>query len=164
MRVLGIDPGLDVTGYGIVERKSKGLAVIEAGVIRTSRKYSLAERLNIIYSQTADLIVKFKPGTCVIEELYSHYKHPMTAILMGHARGVVLSCCSQKGVDIVDYPAKTLKRAVTGTGNASKEQVQRMVNRLLNLSTAQRPVDVTDALALCLTHIQHTKNLTPTKL
>jgi crossover junction endodeoxyribonuclease RuvC len=157
MRVLGIDPGLDITGYGIIERKGQQFVVIEAGVIKTFRKDSLAKRLNIIYSQISDLIKQKRPSVCVIEELYSHYKHPMTAILMGHARGVVLSCCSQKGIDIIDYPAKTVKRSVTGTGNASKLQVQRMINRFLNLSDSQRPADVTDALALCLTHIQHTK-------
>lgn len=155
MRILGIDPGLDITGYGVVEKTETTPAVIEAGIIRTSYREPLEKRLIIIYSQITDLIEETKPSICVVEELYSHYKHPMTAILMGHARGAVLFCCSQKNLKIVGYPAKTVKRAVTGNGNASKVQVQRVVNRLLNVKEANRPVDVTDALALCLTHLHH---------
>ena len=79
----------------------------------------------------------------------------MTSILMGHARGTVLLCCSQNNVEVIDYPAKTLKRAVTGNGNASKIQVQRVINRLLRLGDVERPLDVTDALALCITHLYH---------
>ncbi|NQT96011.1 MAG: crossover junction endodeoxyribonuclease RuvC [Candidatus Omnitrophica bacterium] len=157
MRILGIDPGLDITGYGIIEESQPQPIVIEAGVIKTSHKEPLAKRLDIIYSQISELIDNHKPDICAVEKLYSHYKHPMTAILMGHVRGVVLSCCSQKDIEIIGYPAKTAKRAITGNGNASKVQVQSFINKLLNLKEAERPVDVTDALALCLTHSYHTK-------
>ncbi|NQT89656.1 MAG: crossover junction endodeoxyribonuclease RuvC [Candidatus Omnitrophica bacterium] len=155
MRILGIDPGLDVTGYGVVEGTVRSTVVIEAGIIRSSSKDHLAQRLKSIHSQLSRLIDQTSPDVCVVEKLYSHYKHPMTAILMGHARGVVLHSCSQKDLETVDYPAKTVKRAVTGNGNASKMQVQRVINRFLNLSDDARPVDVTDALALCLTHLHH---------
>lgn len=160
MRILGIDPGLDITGYGVLEERSERLTIVEAGVIRTSHKDPLAERLYRIYSQLAELIEQTRPRMCVVEQLYSHYKHPMTAILMGHARGAILSCCSQNDVGIKDYPAKTVKRAITGNGNASKIQVQRVVNNLLSLSDVERPFDVTDALALCITHIYHTEKET----
>lgn len=159
MRILGIDPGLDITGYGVTEEKLNSTVVIEAGVIRTSHKDPLAKRLDIIHSQLLDMIDHTKPDVCAVEKLYSHYKHPMTAILMGHARGAVLLSCSQKGIEIVDYPAKTVKRAITGNGNASKLQVQGLVSRLLHLKDTQRPVDVTDALALCITHLYHSRKV-----
>ena len=157
MRILGIDPGLDITGYGVIEEGSGNPVVLEAGVIRTSHKRPLKDRLNSIYNQLTDLIKITKPNVSVVEKLYSHYKHPMTAILMGHARGVILLCCNQNQVDVIDYPAKTAKRAVTGNGNASKIQVQLVVNKVLNLKEQDRPLDVTDALALSLTYIYHTK-------
>ena len=157
MRILGIDPGLDITGYGVIEGPAASPKIIEAGVIRTSHKDLLTKRLNIIYSQLSDLIRHTKPDICAVEKLYSHYKHPMTSILMGHARGAVLLCCSQNGIKVIDYPAKTLKRAVTGNGNASKIQVQRVINRFLHLGDAKRPLDVTDALALCITHLYHNR-------
>ena len=159
MRILGIDPGLDITGYGVIEAGATTPVVIEAGVIRTSREDLLTRRLDIIYSQVNDLIRQTRPEVCVIEKLYSHYKHPMTAILMAHARGVVLFSCSQKGLKIADYPAKTVKRSVTGNGNASKQQVQRLVSKFLNLKETPKSVDLTDALALCLTHLRHDSKL-----
>jgi crossover junction endodeoxyribonuclease RuvC len=155
MRILGIDPGLDTTGYGLIEKNEADLSVVEAGIIRTSHKDTLSSRLKSIYSQVEDILKAHCPDICVIEQLYSHYKHRMTAILMGHARGTVLCCCSQNGVEIKEYPAKTSKRAVTGNGNASKLQVQRVVNRALSLKDTARPLDVTDALALCLTYVYH---------
>jgi len=165
MKILGIDPGLEITGYGIVEHKQSQPSVIEAGVIKTSHKDPLPKRLNALFLQISELLDTYKPDVAVIEELYSHYKHPMTALLMGHARGVVLYCCSQYACEIVSYPAKTPKRAVTGNGNATKAQVQRVVNRILNLKDHKHPFDVTDALALCLAYIYHTKtNLEPLKV
>lgn len=161
MKILGIDPGLNITGYGLIEEKDKAPSVIEAGVIRTPCKSLLALRIKAIYSQLETLIIAYKPDVCVIEQLYSHYKHPMTAILMGHARGAVLLCCSKNNVEVIQYPAKTPKRAITGNGNASKTQVQRVVNRILRLKDAERPLDVTDALALCLTYLYHTGSKHP---
>ena len=161
MRILGIDPGLDITGYGLIEKRQGDLFVLEAGVIRTSHKDNLSARLENIYSEVEDIVQAHRPDMCVVEQLYSHYKHRMTAILMGHARGAVLCCCNRNGVAIKEYPAKTPKRAMTGNGNASKLQVQRVVNRMLNLKDISRPLDVTDALALCLTYAQHSnKDLT----
>jgi crossover junction endodeoxyribonuclease RuvC len=157
MRILGIDPGLDITGYGVIDQQKDSCSVVEAGVIRTKRIDPLPVRLTSIYTQLSELIEQIKPGVCVVEKLYSHYKHPMTAILMGHARGVVIFCCDKNKVPIVDYPAKTVKRAITGNGNASKKQLQRLICKLLELSEVDRPFDLTDALALCMTHTYHTK-------
>ena len=155
MRILGIDPGLNITGYGVVVQNRGNIKIIEAGTIKTSGKQNLLTRLNIIYSQILNLIKETRPKVCILEKLYSHYKHPMTAILMGHARGVVVLAASLENLELVNYPAKTVKQAVTGNGNASKQQVQRTVEGLLNLKPSQGPVDITDALALCLTYIYH---------
>jgi len=141
MKILGIDPGLDITGYGLIEKKGQSLAVIEAGIIRTQSRNTLSARLKKLYSQVMDIIVSHKPDICVIEQLYSHYKHPMTSV--------------QHDVLLKEYPAKTPKRAVTGNGNASKLQVQRVINKILNLPDTPCPLDVTDALSLCLTYIYH---------
>ncbi|MFC1807741.1 crossover junction endodeoxyribonuclease RuvC [Candidatus Omnitrophota bacterium] len=157
MRILGIDPGLDITGYGVIDDKGGNPVLIEAGIIRSSSKDPFTDRLHSIYYQIDDLIKQAKPDLCAIEQLYSHYKHPMTAILMGHARGVVLLCCRNSNIEIVGYPAKTVKRAVTGNGNASKMQVKRVVQGYFNIKDNENPVDVTDALALGLTHIYHAK-------
>ncbi|MFA5500081.1 MAG: crossover junction endodeoxyribonuclease RuvC [Candidatus Omnitrophota bacterium] len=157
MRILGIDPGLDRTGYGLIENKNGNISVLEAGVIRSSHKDGLGERLKGIYLQMQDMARNYHPDICVVEQLYSHYKHRMTAVLMGHARGVVLCCCRLNGIAIKEYPAKTPKRAITGNGNASKLQVQHVVNRLLNIKDMARPFDVSDALALCLTYVYHLK-------
>ncbi|MFH1644845.1 MAG: crossover junction endodeoxyribonuclease RuvC [Candidatus Omnitrophota bacterium] len=155
MRILGIDPGLDITGYGVVDSRGDDLFVVEAGIIKSSNKSKLPLRLKTIYSQLSDLILAVKPDVCAVEQLYSHYKHPMTSILMGHARGVVLFSCSQVGVEIIDYPAKTVKRSITGNGNASKLQVKMVVEGILGIKENDFPVDVTDALALCITYARH---------
>ena len=159
MRILGIDPGLDITGYGVVRQNKESIEIIEAGTIKTSSKQNLLTRLNIIYSGVASLIEETKPKVCILEKLYSHYRHPMTAILMGHARGVIVLAVSLANLELINYPAKTVKRAVTGNGNASKQQVQRTVEGFLNLKHFKEPVDITDALALCLTHIYHSTSM-----
>lgn len=155
MKILGIDPGLNITGYGVIEQLAGDIKIIEAGTIMTKSTQELPMRLSSIYSQLSDLIKETKPKICVLEKLYSHYKHPMTAILMGHARGIAVLVSNLFNLELINYPAKTVKRAVTGNGNASKEQVQRAVENFLNFKAYNSPLDVTDALALCLTHIYH---------
>lgn len=154
MRVLGIDPGLGITGYGVVDSKNGSILLKEAGVIRTSQKKKIQDRLCTIASQIQDIIDEHKPDVCVLEELYSHYKHPTTSILMAHARGVVCLVCSQKNTQLVGYPVKRIRKAILGNGNASKEQVQRMVQNIFCLKQAPQPIDITDALALAIGHIQ----------
>ncbi|MDD5503965.1 MAG: crossover junction endodeoxyribonuclease RuvC [Candidatus Omnitrophica bacterium] len=164
MKVLGIDPGLDKTGYGLIENNNGNISVIEAGIIRTLYKDGLPARLEAIYLQIQDIARNYHPDICVVEQLYSHYKHRMTAVLMGHARGIILCCCRQNGIAIKEYPAKTPKRVITGNGNASKLQVQRVVNKLLNIKDAARPFDVSDALALCLTYVHHLQACNPVSM
>ena len=152
MRILGIDPGLGTTGYGIIDAEKDKFRLLEAGVIQTSSKNSIQERLKKIYRGINELIQKFRPNALVLEKLYSHYKHPVTALLMGHSRGVVCLASGEKSIPLVNYPAKRIRKAVTGNGNASKEQVQRMVQNILGLSEMRVPNDVTDALAVAIAH------------
>ena len=153
MRILGIDPGLKVTGYGVVEQKNGVLCLIEAGIVESSRKDPIEKRLLAIHRGVRRVLSECRPNVVVLEELYSHYKHPKTAILMGHARGVILSACSESSLPTRGYSAKRIKQAVTGSGNASKEQVQQMVQTLLGLRKRSFPLDVSDALALAVGHL-----------
>jgi len=152
MRILGIDPALGITGYGLIELLDRNLKVIEAGIIQSNAKNRIEQRLLEIYTKIAKLIEDTKPHVTVLEELYSHYKHPRTSIIMGHARGVICLAVEEKKVKLVNYPSTRIKKAITGKGHASKQQVQRTVTALLKLKKVPEPVDVTDALALAVAH------------
>lgn len=152
VRVLGIDPGLNTTGYGVLQTDVNRLEIVEAGVIRSIRSQSLEQRLQSIYDGVVDVIKSFSPDVLAIEELYSHYERPTTAILMGHARGVLCLAAAQHGLPVCHYAATQIKRMLTGNGRASKPQVQLAVTRQLNLSTVPDPPDVADALAIAMCH------------
>lgn len=149
-RILGIDPGLETTGYGAIDLTGNDVAIVEAGTVRTDRKAPLANRLARLHEEIFAVLAELKPDLAAIEKLYAHYKHPRTAILMGHARGAILLACSQAGVEVKDLPATTVKRAMTGHGHASKQQVQKAVQVLCGLREVPDPPDVADALALAL--------------
>ena len=153
MRVLGIDPGLIITGWGVVDGAGKGRKVLEAGVIRVPERNPLEQRLHELYSGIIEIIDLYRPEMMAVEALYSHYKHPTTAILMGHARGAILLAAGQQGVQVTTYPATRVKKCLTGNGHASKERVQRMVTSVLGLKNIPEPPDVADALAVALTHL-----------
>jgi len=152
MRVLGIDPGLRVTGYGLLEADGMRARVLEAGVVRSDDDASLPDRLRKIHLNVLEIIRELEPEAIAVEELYSHYGHPTTAILMGHARGVMLLAAAEAGVPVVTYGATRIKKALTGNGRASKEQMQRMIQSTLRLKTLPEPADVADALAVALCH------------
>jgi crossover junction endodeoxyribonuclease RuvC len=152
MRIMGVDPGLNCTGYGLVDHSPAGTTLVEGGIIRTDPKASLEVRVATLFRGIAAVIADLDPEVMVVEQLYSTYAHPQTAILMGHARGVVLLAAAQRGLQVSAYPASLVKRALVGHGRASKQQVAQMVVRMLNLPQVPRPEDVTDALALCLCH------------
>lgn len=152
MRVLGVDPGLQVTGYGLLQARGLRVSVVEAGVLRTDGKQALAERLERLHGLARDVFRELAPDVIVVEDLYSHYRHPVTAILMGHARGVIFLAAAQVGVPVVSYGATRIKKSLTGEGRASKEQVQRMVQSALGLKAMPEPPDVADALAVALCH------------
>lgn len=153
-RILGIDPGLQVTGYAVVEVGVRPI-VREAGVIRSAEGRSttdMAPRLLALYNGLVEVMNELKPDVVAAEQLYAHYEHPRTAILMGHARGVIFLAAAQKGLPVVSYNATRIKKTVTGNGHASKEQVQRTIQRELGLAALPEPNDVADALAAALCH------------
>lgn len=152
MRILGIDPGLDRTGYGVIELNGNGPRLIEAGLIRTPSREALPERLAEVARQLEALIRQHRPDQVAVEDLYSYYKTPQPAILMGHVRGVVLSTAARAGVPVMSYQPTRIKQAVVGGGHASKEQVARLVQVRLKLKGRPVPADVTDALAVALCH------------
>jgi crossover junction endodeoxyribonuclease RuvC len=150
-RVLGLDPGLVAFGYGILESTSAGPSVLTAGVIQTSPRLRLEERVQLIYDGVADLLDKHAPSAVALEDLYAEYRFPRTALLMAHARGVVCLAAQQRAVNVVAIAPAEVKRAVTGNGAAGKEQVGRSVQRLLGLGQRPSPSHVADALALAFT-------------
>ena len=151
IRVLGIDPGLETTGYGVIDfAGSAEPVVVEAGVLQTDPRAVLAERVRRLHAELETLLAETRPHLAAIEKLYAHYRHPRTAILMAHARGVILLACTQAGVPVRDLPATHVKRALTGNGHASKRQVQRAVAVMCRLASIPEPPDVADALALAL--------------
>jgi len=150
MRILGIDPGLQITGYGVIDYDRARPKLIDGGVIRLKPKTSIPDRLVELEIELESLIDEHKPDVCAVELLYSHYNHPRTAILMGHARGVILLVAARKGVRVEQYAANRIKQSLTGFGHASKPQMQRAIQSLWNLKTAPEPADVADALAVAL--------------
>ena len=152
-RVLGIDPGLQITGYGVIETVSGTPRVVEAGVIRTTgAAANLVGRIRTIYDSLVEVIDQFHPEVLAVEQLYAHYNHPRTAILMAHARGIAFLAAAQRDLDVVSYNATRIKKTITGSGRASKEQVQRTIQRELGLVDMPEPPDVADALAVALCH------------
>lgn len=152
MRILGVDPALKITGYGIIDSDKKRLVLIKAGVVITDYKQSLPYRLEKIYEAMLKLINDYKPEIMVLEKIYVHYHHPTTAYLLGQARGIICFVCAKAGIPLVEYAATRVKKAIIGSGSASKTQIQRMVANLLNLRTLPKYVDVTDALALAIAY------------
>jgi crossover junction endodeoxyribonuclease RuvC len=150
MRILGIDPGLQVCGYACLEAGGDKETLIEAGVIRTGTGSAIEENLNRIAEDTQSLLENFKPDVVAVEELYSHYAHPKTAILMGHARGVILQRCAQAAIEVRSFSATRIKKSITGNGRASKEQVQKTIQTILSLPQIPEPNDVADAIAAAL--------------
>jgi crossover junction endodeoxyribonuclease RuvC len=152
MIILGIDPALTITGYGVIETKGNNLFLVEAGIISTSAKDKFPQRMHKIYRAITKLIADTKPDVLVLEKLYAHYRHPTTAYVLGHARGIICLACAVKNIPLVEYAATRVKKAVVGNGLASKYQVQRMVAGILDLKSLPKYMDVTDALAMALAH------------
>ncbi|MDQ6831570.1 MAG: crossover junction endodeoxyribonuclease RuvC [Gemmatimonadota bacterium] len=153
MIVLGIDPGTAATGYGVVRGEAFGaLQLVECGVIRTHSRESLAKRLREIYDDVRELIERHSPDALSVEDVFFS-RNVRTTVVLGHARGVVLLAGEQAGLEIHEYPPAEIKKAVVGTGAATKEQVQFMVTKLLRLKSAPEPSDAADGVAAALAHI-----------
>ncbi len=149
-RFLGVDPGLRVTGYGAIERTQGGARLVEAGIITPDTSAPLERRLGELHREICAVLAATRPDVMVVEELWSAYKNPTTAVLMGHARGVLCLAAHDHGVPVRHLVHSHVKRVLTGSGAARKDQVNRMVVQQLGLVTAPEPNDVSDALALAL--------------
>ncbi len=154
-RVLGLDPGLRQTGYAVLEAGPDGPRVRDAGVLRTlsRRGTDLPRRLRTLYEALLEVLDEWQPAAIAVEQLYAHYQHPRTAVLMAHARGVFLLAGAQRGIPVISYAATQVKRLITGSGRASKVQIQHAIARQLHLSQIPEPPDVADALAIALCHL-----------
>ncbi len=150
MRILGIDPGLHVCGYAVVSNERNQVSLLEAGTFQTDKKKDMPTRLNQIAADISSILEKFSPDVVAVEELYSHYQHPRTSILMGHARGVILQKCAEAGIEVKSFAATKIKKSITGNGRAAKTQIQRTIQALLSLPQLPEPNDVADAIAATL--------------
>jgi len=151
MRVLGIDPGYNIVGFGVVE--SNGNKVIDYGVITTPKEMPMSERLLIIYKAMKEIVENFKPEQVAFEELFFNHNQT-TAVPVAQARGVAVLACKEYTENLYEYTPLQIKQALTGIGRAEKKQVQFMVKSILGLDSIPRPDDAADALAVALCHIQ----------
>jgi crossover junction endodeoxyribonuclease RuvC len=152
MKILGVDPALTITGFGVIFAAENKFALVEAGVIITKPKEDINRRLEKIYSGIVNLITDTNPDVLVLEKIYAHYRHPTTSYILGQARGVICLASAAKNIPLVEYAATRVKKAVVGQGLASKLQVQRMVAGILEIKNLPKYTDVTDALALAIAH------------
>ena len=150
-RILGIDPGVNITGYGVIDQTGPQFELVEAGVFRGG-KGDLSERCLRLYQGLVEVLESLKPDEMAIEQLYSHYQRPRTAIIMAHARGVLCLAAQQREITIKDYAATQIKKVLTGNGRASKSQMQLAICREFQLTEVPEPPDVADALATALCH------------
>src|SRR5271165_6123359 len=158
-RVVGIDPGLNVTGYAVVEPSPQGPYVVEAGVIRPPARCSaLGQRLAYLHQGLEEVLDAFPPGAMALERVHSHIKFPRTSILMAHARGVIVLAAARRGIPVFGYAAARVKKTLTGSGRAPKLQMQHAIMTELRLDRLPEPHDVADACALALCHFQVSRN------
>lgn len=153
-RILGIDPGLQVAGYAVLEASDGGPLIRDAGVVRSDSADAadLAARLKSLYDGISEVMDEWRPHAVAVEQLYAHYEHPRTAILMAHARGAFFLAGAQRGIPVLSYASTKVKKLVTGSGRAGKEQMQHAIMRELGLKSLPEPHDVADALAIALCH------------
>ncbi|MBF0123582.1 MAG: crossover junction endodeoxyribonuclease RuvC [Candidatus Omnitrophica bacterium] len=153
MKILGIDPGLKATGFGVVDLDGRGrITPIDVGTIEPKAKDLLEIKLFKIHKILDGIIAKHVPDVVVLEKLFTHSAHPVTAAIMGHTRGVICLVCVQRNVKLVQYSVKRIRKAVVGNGNATKEQTRRVVANILKINAEQLTLDASDALALALGH------------
>lgn len=148
--VCGIDPGLKTTGYAVLRFSPEGPSIVDAGICRFDETLPLATRLAHIERDVGSILDEHRPHVLAVEQLYSHYKHPRTSILMAHARGVILLTAAARGIEVRDYAATRVKRHLTGNGRATKGHVQRTVAVTMGLSAPPEPSDLADAIAIAL--------------
>lgn len=152
MRILGVDPALTRTGYGVIDTQSNGFTLIKAGVITTKSSTELIARLNKIFDEIVNVLIEFRPEVMVIEKVFVHSAHPTTAFVLGQARGVICLAAAKAGIPLFEYAATQVKKAISGTGHASKEQIQRIIVSQLGMKLTPKFLDITDALALAMAY------------
>ncbi len=154
VKVLGIDPGLANTGYGVVQRRSGRLAALDGGVVTTPSDMPMERRLVKLHARISELLAEHQPDAVALEALYFG-QNARSAFAVGQARGVVLLAAGERGLTTVDYTPQQVKSAVCGSGRVEKDQVQRMVQTLLSLAELPRPDHAADALAVAICHANH---------
>ena len=152
MRVLGIDPGLEITGYGAIEYQKNNFSLIESGIIKTNKAEKTEIRLKKIYDDLSGILKELNPEVIVLEKLFAHYRHPITAYILGHVRGIICLLATQNNIRLIEYLPTRVKKVVVGNGHASKEQVQKMVLNILKINAIPSKFDITDALALAMSY------------
>ena len=153
MRILGVDPGLRRTGYGVVDIKPQAsIRLLEIGTIEPDEKDLFERRILRVYTGLEKILDDQKPDVMVLEKLYAHYKHPATASVLGHVRGVICLLCAQKKIELIEHSVKRIRKSLVGNGNATKEQTRSLIVNLLKIKTEQLSLDASDALALALGH------------
>ncbi|HQO58558.1 MAG TPA: crossover junction endodeoxyribonuclease RuvC [Candidatus Omnitrophota bacterium] len=153
MKIIGIDPGLHATGYGLIEvelNQPGRIKFLEAGAIEPKPDDLLQHRINKIYDCLTGIISEYRPVVMVLERLYSHYRHPTTACKLGHVRGVICLVCAHQNIELVEHSVKRIRKNVVGDGNASKQQTREVVAHLLKIGASRLTLDASDALALAL--------------
>ncbi len=158
MRVLGIDPGIATTGFGVIETDRNRHRLIRCGVISTPAHTGLAERLDLLYNDMTQLLDLYRPDAVAVEELFFN-TNITTGIAVAHGRGVILLACAKAGANVFEYTPLQVKQAVVGYGRAEKKQVMDMVKRLCGLTAPPRPDDAADAVALALCHARSATSL-----
>ena len=158
MKILGIDPGLHTTGYGLIDIDGIKIKLLEAGTIELKQKDSLENRVYKIYQNLENLIGEYKPDALVLEKLYTHYQYPTTACLLGHVRGVICLVAAKYKIKLAEHSVKRIRKALVGAGQASKLQTQGMVAHRLKIDRNKLTIDASDALALALGYAQLISN------
>ena len=149
MKILGIDPGLINTGFGLLEQNGSKITLIDYGIVHPPKNDHLSVRLKVIYNDVLSIIKKYKPQVCVVEEVF-YSKNFKSSLLLGQARAAVLIAAAMMGVDVAEYSARKIKQSITGNGNSSKEQIQFMVKNILVMRELPKPIDASDALAIAI--------------
>jgi crossover junction endodeoxyribonuclease RuvC len=152
MRILGIDPGLSITGYGLIETASPSPRLIDAGTLRNRAGLPLEKRLHELYQGAGEVIKEGRPDMVAVEALFSNYRHPTAGIQMGHARGVLFLAAAEAGLPVFSYEPARVKKSLTGSGRATKRQMQNMIQSVFSLEAPPDPPDVADAIAVAMCH------------
>ncbi|MCO8125153.1 crossover junction endodeoxyribonuclease RuvC [Stieleria sp. TO1_6] len=154
---MGIDPGLNTSGYGVIRVQKGQFQLIEAGIVRSKAKAAIEDKLLEIHTGMTEILQQHRPDFMAIEQLFTHYSRPTTAILMGHARGVICLAAGSAGVPVKSFEPTRVKKVMTGNGHAPKSQMQLAVKLQLKLHEVPEPADIADALAIaiCGFHLSH---------